>query len=746
MAKKNQKEEWVYEYDYKYKPGDKYDPKVWELVEDQIGPFLRKKVRKKSYSDYWAGKYYNGSYHYSSSTSGEYTPTEKEWYLKRCLHDVSKIATIFDDKISLGYLNQEKPKNTVSSKEVLIDPRIALDSKKAFGEKIDYYAGDVLVNSAYRSVFSKKDRITYLKQYRNLHQDKEDPEFSMEDKIVANLFMSIESNRAHQLIGKKTPGFKPYCKIRAQEKVGDLDESITNLLGADDEEAKKVGELCSFIREIDTDGLIPLDVYDEDLIAAIKDSLELAAKCESSQESLDLAREIYDRYQFAEIQKMEMPMPQPSDQGRDGEGLGDKIKKAMKSMAGNGDQECDGEVQGEKDEGSGFGQMFSPADIMNDSLTTKDLHGNMADAGIQELEEYLDGLAKSLSQHGSDYDEKFKPGPLKEWQEQESFKGFVRDLKPQIYPFEEYYGKKKHVVGRDTYLHYKNGDLLDIENGVTLKDTAGHTAAYQMIKQKNHSLIEAMREALVFSNIDVMSWEERGRRNGFLDEGGLEKVAYRSDTLFCNPIVESVPRVLVSIVIDQSYSMGRFGMHQAKEITISMAEAIRPLSGVDLMVYIQSGGTECNIGRYITLGSSEDEYHKLAYMPGGCHTYDGYVIKAIGEEMSDIEGYDRKLIFMISDGEPAGPGYAGTEAIKHTNSVSEHLRSNLGVEVYGLGVNGAYTTGHGLKEHLAEEGIYGNNKGEFLYGEGNALCFEDFDHTKVSTVISTFLGHICNQE
>jgi nitric oxide reductase activation protein len=61
-----------------------------------------------------------------------------------------------------------------------------------------------------------------------------------------------------------------------------------------------------------------------------------------------------------------------------------------------------------------------------------------------------------------------------------------------------------------------------------------------------------------------------------------------------------------------------------------------------------------------------------------------------------------KILFVVSDGHPNGHGYDGNPAYKHTGECVEKTRNLYGCEVYGIGVNNAFTDSIGRK----------------LYGEG----------------------------
>jgi cobalamin biosynthesis protein CobT len=106
---------------------------------------------------------------------------------------------------------------------------------------------------------------------------------------------------------------------------------------------------------------------------------------------------------------------------------------------------------------------------------------------------------------------------------------------------------------------------------------------------------------------------------------------------------------------------------------------------------------------------------------------DGLSIELVAKQFGQDYPDHRKILFHISDGEPASSHYGGDEAYKHTNEVCQNVRKKLDIEVYGIGICDAFSDPVGNK----------------LYGKENFVVLED---VKSSVgVITRFLKQICNK-
>jgi nitric oxide reductase activation protein len=83
---------------------------------------------------------------------------------------------------------------------------------------------------------------------------------------------------------------------------------------------------------------------------------------------------------------------------------------------------------------------------------------------------------------------------------------------------------------------------------------------------------------------------------------------------------------------------------------------------------------------------------------------DGHAIKYVAKKFAnDSFNFDKKIMFVISDGEPEGYGYSGESAIRHTGSVCEFCRKKMGVDIIGIGIDNAFSS------KVADK-LYGKNK------------------------------------
>lgn len=255
-------------------------------------------------------------------------------------------------------------------------------------------------------------------------------------------------------------------------------------------------------------------------------------------------------------------------------------------------------------------------------------------------------------------------------------------------------------------------------------------ANYEDVSRETRAISEAIKDKLNFADADHKSWEERSLKSGELDEGGLDKFAYNSDRVFYQKEVFNLPLVQFGILVDESGSMER-RIETAIKMAVALVNAISEVKGIDLHVYGHTGMANCVMFEYITPSTSKEDFHVLSYMKARHGNYDSFAIKAAGESMLKYsqKEYRRKLLFVISDGAPSGMGYGGIESEKHMRSISNWLREDHGLEVYGIGIDNAFD----------------REEGERMYGKNKSIVLPDFDAGEVSNIISTFLEQITKE-
>jgi len=123
-----------------------------------------------------------------------------------------------------------------------------------------------------------------------------------------------------------------------------------------------------------------------------------------------------------------------------------------------------------------------------------------------------------------------------------------------------------------------------------------------------------------------------------------------------------------------------------------------------------AGGEGCEVFKYIT--PTKGNKNTLAQIAGRHNNYDSFAIHAVSGDMVKLPHYEKKVLFVISDGQPAGSGYGAEPAWNHCLEMCKESRRK-GVEVYGIGISGAFN------EETAEA-IYGTGK-FILLPNGNQL-------------------------
>lgn len=216
----------------------------------------------------------------------------------------------------------------------------------------------------------------------------------------------------------------------------------------------------------------------------------------------------------------------------------------------------------------------------------------------------------------------------------------------------------------------------------------------QQVKAQNKSAIEQIRNALQFQG-GKRTLETHGLRSGDLDEGSLHKLSYDCDNIWSQKTISKLPDVAVGILVDQSGSMSGPKISQAREICITLAEAIRKIAGVRLYVYGHTAnvsGDDVTIYEHYTPTMGAD-LKQLGGIEAHSNNYDGYAIKDVAKRLAEDEA-KKKYLFVIADGLPSGHGYGGSSAIKHVTSVCKFTRERLkiGTYAFAVGVRGHQQT------------------------------------------------------
>lgn len=651
-------------------------------VETKVTTF---EVGKRSHhSDYWRSHYAE-----DDADVGSVQLTEEDYLRQKCMHEVARIANAFDDDIKLAYKTKENPANDPREKTVLLDPNTAIGEDE-LGQKVDILSGEILLGTALRKQ-SRGTRAAYVRHLR-IAYDESAPDV---DRAASLLYLAMEADAACEHIKREAPGFTEYAHSRARKYVSDVGSELLQD-GFLTDEADPGYKFAALIREFDTFRSQPLD-YGE-FEGVLQNIVEQVRGLPDAKSRLEAARQLAYRYLIQQGGQIQMPEGGEGNGDQDGpqmpnEGKGRFDPNGKLTPGGDGDSPIDMEL---------LMEMLSSADMMGKEDNTEQLPGGDDGSAI-------DGFNKPQN-------------PSKILQE--------KLLDGQV---------DKIPVRLETNVRSRLSD------GQARK-------LYELDCQDVRQVSEAIEEALEILNRPEACWDEYSLRNGEIDEGGLHKLVDDSDDVFYR--VETLPRmrIQVSLVLDESGSMACYVSDEegevrrdrsetklhgtgcelrrdgvARKLATAFAEGTKNINGVSLSIYGHAGPHPiCRVYKYIDERTDESQFHRVAHITNRLHNYDGYAILTAGEQMMIDDGdYDRRIMFIISDGEPSVSSYTGEEAQKHITSVVRYL-NECGVETYAIGVDNAFPPG----------------RGQEMYGEDRVVILPSFDLSEVSAIISAFLEEI----
>ena len=248
------------------------------------------------------------------------------------------------------------------------------------------------------------------------------------------------------------------------------------------------------------------------------------------------------------------------------------------------------------------------------------------------------------------------------------------------------------------------------------------------------SEISAIRSSLKFRNTDtrLLSF---GHRTGDIDDNSLFKVIMNDDRVMSRSDAVSSKKIAVCLLVDESGSMGCYSedgnrITQARNVAIILAESLKGMEGINVSIYGHTAEEDySNPSVAIREYYSPRQRNLVACMDmeARCQNHDSYAIMHTANLFNrDYMEHHRKIMFVISDGEPGGHGYGGLPAMKHMLKVSKACESK-GIEVYGIGIDSAFS----------------EECGKIMYGENRFVILGDVKSSL--GVMSRFISQVAKK-
>lgn len=214
------------------------------------------------------------------------------------------------------------------------------------------------------------------------------------------------------------------------------------------------------------------------------------------------------------------------------------------------------------------------------------------------------------------------------------------------------------------------------------------TEQYQDIKTKVLSQARSLSSAI---RMDLQPKEEilTGLRSGKLDEAKLVDAVFGRPTVYSQRNQSEVPTISVVLMIDESGSMGGEKIGDAKQVAVLFTEALKLVPKSKLFVYGFTSDYDEDETDTITIYKEPgfDRTCALGSVKAKRNNRDGRCIRGVVDRVKKFNP-GKCLLFVISDGQPAGYLYQGVEAINDTREAVQYAEKSgfLPIQV-GIKVN-----------------------------------------------------------
>ena len=247
---------------------------------------------------------------------------------------------------------------------------------------------------------------------------------------------------------------------------------------------------------------------------------------------------------------------------------------------------------------------------------------------------------------------------------------------------------------------------------VDFKIHPGYETEYRKVLSEHRGEIRTIRSSLQFRN-NINNMVSYGHRSGDIDDNSLFKIRMNDDRVMTKTDTVSSKKIAICLLVDESGSMGAGNrVADARNTAIILGESLRGMDGIALSIYghsAEEGYPHNNLTLREYYSPRQNNMAACMEMDARCQNHDSYAILHTANIFDrDYHDYDRKIVFVISDGEPAGGGYGGRPAMAHMLAVSQACEKR-GIEVYGVGIDNAYST----------------TAGKLMYGEGRFVVLDD---------------------
>lgn len=591
----------------------------------------------------------------------------REEKLKQVL-DLAKqtVAVIFPAENFIVKWIDGQTRSSLVSHIITLNPDPLFNEKSAlsFLERVDVIVGEAILNSGHRKSAIQAAEV----MLRLWGQNK------VKESIAFQIWTAAELSYSEKVILEEFPGYAGYF---AAHRKYYLTEEKRAAIQATIDATKEQTNLAVCVSIIVWELLSEVDnlklksyftpVYEVLRKFQAEQKMSCFDRAYTASRATDWLLDYYREWEEYEKSLEKQAKEEAREQAKKKQEKTDKKKQEGKEKS---DENEEGEAEGQEgQEGSGSSDK-SLEELIDECPSAEDLGiskilPNSKELSQQEIEE------ANSEEKTSDYIDDFDFDEELEEEDEE----------------EEETCKPKNPAKREA-----DSDSKIKEYNHSQQLTVAEQQRYQQELLTIRPFIPPILNSLKFRN-EEQKFKEYGLKRGNVDAGSLAKLSYQDYNVFEREEIISKPKVHITLLIDESGSMGcsvRAGKSRAdlaRESAILLATAIKKIEGVNLSIYGHSStGTKCAFYRYHDRENIKLDY--LGQITARSENYDGYAIEHAGKltlKQAQPDAY--KLLIHISDGQPAAPSYGGKPAMNHVRKVVQKLISQH-VQILAVGIGG----------------------------------------------------------
>lgn len=438
------------------------------------------------------------------------------------------------------------------------------------------------------------------------------------NRVIQQLLNVVEDEMIERHTGEENPGLANFLKATKYYYFGKVEDQIQTI---QDKLTMAFNAILKLVR-------YPAALTEQETAEFADILLEtreiLTPYPENTKESHDAARKIYELLKdFAQNQQGE-----GDGEGGEGEGEGQGQGEGKENGQGNSQRQGKAKAGQQSNGGNGSGSSQEITD--------------------EEMEEILKAILKALKDNIREAEQK----TITE-------KEMSNDLKDE-----------DHLLAKEL-----DGKLEIGKEAVIIKKEP-NKAQYMSDLRAVKKYIPAVSKALITHGAEINS-VQKGLKRGMLDGNKIAEAIQGNKNVYCRKEVVRPDRVNISILIDESGSMGGNKYVLARQAAILINEAVGNVSNVELNIYGYTDTQYNVLFAYREWGKPFDKYTlgNIAYHGGTPTT------EAIKETVNRIrqKSKSKAVLLVISDGYPNGPQFRVRQAAEEAKA--------LGIEVVGISVD-----------------------------------------------------------